>query len=299
MNAALPVVLCTIVILFIMFVFWLPSFIMTGKRQTLAEAFAWQSEHYDTSFYAGLKKTAYTVKGFDDYVLHAEYLENPVPTSKYIIISHGYTDNRMGSLKYVPMYQELGFNCILYDLRGHGENAPTFTTYGVRESVDLRCLIDDTIKRYPDISTLGLHGESLGAATTITVLKYRPAVDFVVSDCGFSDIENVIREGYRKASLPSFLFDAADFTGKLRYHYSLKSMRPIDSLDGNTIPILFIHGADDNLILPLNSENMAKRTCGYSKVCLIPGAGHAQSILVGPEEYKQCMKEYLNENLKD
>ena len=285
--------LCILAIVFIAFAFWLPSFVMTGKRQTLEEAFAWQSEHYDTSFYAPLQKTDYVVKGFEDYALHVELLENPSPTANYIILSHGYTDNRMGSLKYVPMYLELGFNCIIYDLRGHGENEPDFTTYGVREGRDLKCLIDDTRARYPDMVTLGLHGESLGAATTITCLKYQPQVDFVVADCGFSDIENVLKEGYRNAHAPVFLVDVADLTGRLRYHYALKDMRPIDSLDENTIPILFIHGAEDAFILPKNSGDMAQRTAGYSEIHLIPNAGHAESILTAPDDYKAYVSAFL------
>ncbi len=285
--------ICALTLLFAAFSFWLPSFVMTGKRQTLEEAFAWQSERYDTSFYETLEKTDYTVRGFEDYELHVELLKNPLPTDRYLILSHGYTDNRMGSLKYVPMYLELGFNCVIYDLRGHGENAPTFTTYGVREGLDLKCLTEDTRARYPELSVLGLHGESLGAATTITALKYRPEVDFAVADCGFADIENVLREGYRNAHAPVFLVDVADFTGRLRYHYSLKEMRPIDSLDGNTVPILFIHGAEDRFILPENSEKMAARTKGYSEVRLIPKAGHAESVLTAPDEYRAYVEQFL------
>lgn len=287
------VVICLIIIAFAAFAFWLPSFAMTGKRQTLKEAFTWQSEHYDTSFYEGLEKTDYTIKGFEDYVLHVEFLKNPTHTDKYIILSHGYTDNRMGSLKYVKMYLDYGFNCIIYDLRGHGENEPTFTTYGIREGKDLIKLIEDTKARYKDISVLGLHGESLGAATTLTSLKYKPEVDFVVADCGFSDIENVLRLGYKNAGLPTFLFDIANFTGKIRYHYSLAEMCPIDSLDENTISILFMHGAKDNFIIPKNSEDMAARTKGYKELYLIEDAGHAESILVHPEEYRERVKAFL------
>ena len=42
---------------------------MTGKRQTLEEAFSWQSDRYDTSFYEKLEKSDYTVNGFEDYDL--------------------------------------------------------------------------------------------------------------------------------------------------------------------------------------------------------------------------------------
>ena len=295
MPLILLIIIGVLLVLFIALVLWLPSFMMTGTRQTLEEAFAWQSEHYDTGFYDTLEKTDYSVNGADGYVLHAELLKNPVLSTKYIIISHGYTDNRMGALKYVPLYIDLGFNCIIYDLRGHGENEPTFTTYGVREGEDLNCLIEDTRNRYPDLTELGLHGESLGAATTITALKDKPQVDFAVADCGFSDIENVLREGGRNSHAPGFLVDLADIGSRIRYKYAIKDMRPIDSLDHNEVPILFLHGENDTVILPKNSEDMAARTSGEAEYHTIPGAGHAESVMINPELYKQYVEGFLEE----
>ena len=52
-------------------------------------------------------------------------------------------------------------------------------------------------------------------------------------------------------------------------------MRPIDSLADNTVPVLFIHGAEDVFILPENSEAMAAAAGDRGELCLIPGAGHA------------------------
>lgn len=289
----LIIIVPVLVVLGFLIAWLLAGFTMTGKRQTLEEAMLWQSDHYDTSFYEALEKTDYTVTGADGYTLHVQLLKNPEPTDRCIILSHGYTDNRIGSLKYVKMYLDLGYNCIIYDLRGHGENEPAPTTYGILESRDLQALIEDTRTRYPELTQLGLHGESLGAATTITVLKYAPAVDFAIADCGFSDIENVLREGYKNAHVPGFLFDLADLGARLRYHYSLRDMRPIDSLDENRIPVLFIHGADDAFILPKNSRDMAERTKGPQELHLIPGAGHAESILTDPEHYREYVSDFL------
>ena len=290
------IILIILMLLFFAFSFWMAGFAMaSGNRQTLEEAFAWQSERYDTSFYEKLSRTDYTVEGYDGYVLHVQYLENPEQKStRYIILSHGYTDNRMGSLKYVKMYMDLGYNCVIYDLRGHGLNEKTFTSYGVLESQDLLCLIEDTRDRYPDMTQLGLHGESLGAATTITCLKYEPEVAFAVADCGFSDIENVLRNGYKSVGVPTVLFDIADFGSVIRYHYALRDMRPIDSLDNNKIPILFIHGAEDSLIIPKNSEDMAERTKGVKEVHLIPKAGHAESVLTDPVSYHKYVESFLS-----
>ena len=293
------IIICALVLLLTAALIWvLPAFSMTGHRQTLEEAFAWQSDHYDTSFYGKLEKTAYTVNAEDGYVLHAELLKNPVETTDYVIISHGYTDNRMGALKYVPEYLDLGYNCIIYDLRGHGENEETFTTYGIREGSDLDCMIRDSRERYGDMTTLGIHGESLGAATTLTCLKYKPDVDFAVSDCGFSDIEGVLRHMYESNHMPGLLVDLADIGSRIRYHYAIKDMRPIDSLADNTVPVLFIHGAEDDFILPSNSEAMADATRGRSELCLIPGAGHAESVLKEPEMYEEALREFLGKLTK-
>ena len=290
-------VVLVLVILFLGFSLWMAGYVMTGKRQTLEEAFDWQKDHYDTSFYEPLEKTDYIVEGYGGYALHVHFLKNPVATDRYMLISHGYTDNRIGDLKYVKMYLDYGFNCILYDLRGHGENAKTFTSYGILEAKDLCNMIEDSRKRYTDMTVLGLHGESLGAATSVTCLKYKPEVDFVVADCGFSDIENVIRGAYRSAGLPAWLFNIADIGARMRFHYALKEMRPVDSLPDNKVPILFIHGAEDDFILPKNSEDMKNATAGYAEFYTIPGAGHAESVLTDTEAYRGYVKEFLEKIL--
>lgn len=297
LKIIIPAIIVLLLVAFCIFLWWFPSTIVTGKRQTLEEAFAWQTDHYDTSFYEGLEKQDYTVPGEDGYLLHVQLLVNPTSTNRYVIISHGYTDNRMGALKYVPIYLDLGYNCIIYDLRGHGENEPTYTTYGQLEGKDLNFLIRDTRKRYPDISVLGLHGESLGGASTITALNEKPEVDFVVSDCAFAGIEDVLKDGYRKVHIPMFLVDIADVGTKVRYKTSYKDMRPVNSLKDNEIPILFLHGAEDEMIPPKNSEMMAAETKGYCEYHAIPGAGHAESVLKEPELYKKYVEDFLKQEL--
>ena len=272
---------------------WLAGFAMKGSRMTLDEAFAWQSDHYDTSFYEPLEKTDYTVAATEGYLLHVQLLTNPTPCDRYVIMSHGNADNRMGSLKYVPLYLELGFNCIIYDLRGHGLNEPTCTTYGLLEGADLACLVRDTRERYPDLTQLGLHGESLGGATTICALGHAPEVDFAVSDCAFADIDSVLRKGYRDAGAPVFLVDVADVAAKLRFHYSLKDMRPIDALADNHVPVLFIHGLADELIVVQNARDLYAATAGPRELLLVEGAGHAQSIFTDPEAYKEHVAAFV------
>lgn len=287
------IIICVLIIALFALGFCMAKYSMTGKRQTLEEARAWQEEHYDLSWYDPLKKKEYTVTSYDGYVLHAQFLKNPGDTSRYILISHGYTDNRFGALKYAYMYLEQGFNVIIYDLRGHGLNEPTFCTYSVRERKDLLALIQDSRERYQNMTLFGIHGESLGAATSIAVLEEKPQIDFVVADCGFSEIFSVLRGGLKGMHLPGFLVNVASLCAKISYGYSFSQMRPIDSLKENRIPILFIHGAEDSFILPEHSEKMKAVTKGYAELHLIEGAGHALSIITDPEAYREYVNKFL------
>ena len=295
---AAGIILALLLAALIAFGFYMAGYTMRIKRQTLEQARAWQEAHYDLSWYDGLEKEDYTVESYDGYVLHAQFLRNPEPSGRYIILSHGYTDNRFGALKYGKLYLDLGFNLIVYDLRGHGLNEPTFCTYSARESRDLVALIEDARRRFADMKALGLHGESLGAATTVASLKYRPAVDFAVADCGFAEISSVLRAGVRAMKLPGWLVEVASACAKVRFGYGYDQMRPIDSLADATTPILFIHGAEDDFITPDHARRMADAARGEKMLAIIPGAKHAYSILTDPDLYADTVRGFLDRTLE-
>ena len=274
--------------------FSMAAYAVRIDRQTLAQARRWQQEHYDISWYDALEKTDETVESGDGYRLHVQFLRNPAAQGRYMILSHGYTDNRYGSLKYARIYWTLGFHVILYDLRGHGENDKTFCTYSIRESKDLAALIAWCRKRFSDVRTLGLHGESLGAATAVACLKYHPAVDFAVADCPFSEIGSVLKGGLKQMHLPPALVHLASLCARIRYGYWFHEMRPIDSLAGNKTPLLFLHGEADSFIPPRHSERMAEAAGReLAQVRLFPGAGHAASVLTDPAGYEQAVRSFL------
>ncbi len=298
----------------------LASYTGHGYRQTLDEAMEWQKNHYDVSWYDELETEVYTVNSYDGYVLHAQICKNPVPTDRYVILTHGYTDNRFGMLKYMKMYLDRGYHCVIYDIRGHGENEKAVCTYSIREGKDLYEMIRDTRNRYPDLKVLGLHGESLGAASTASVMGYGMwaksdglgdtlPVDFAVADCGFADIENVLEgamqhmidkktgggtDAGKISPLTKALVKCSSAAFRIRYGYSYGQMKPITHLADNQVPMLFIHGLEDTFITPDNSRRMSKATAGYSEYRLIPGAGHAESAIRQPELYREYLYGFLD-----
>ena len=236
-------------------------YVTRGSRQTLEEAIKWQGDHYDISFFSRLQKQEYTVKGYQDYILHVVLCKNPKESDKYVILTHGHTDNRYGMLKYMKIYLDLGYNCIIYDLRGHGLNKRVWCSYGLLESRDLVRLIDDTYRRYGKDIYLGLHGESLGSATTITALRHRPDVTWLGT--------------------------------RVRHRVSIFKIRPIRGLRTNKVPVMFIHGADDTYISPRHSRRMYRAVTAYKELHLIPGATHAASVLKAPEDYRRYVSGFL------
>ena len=273
--------------------FYLASYSMKIDGQTLEDALDWQMSHYDLSWFNKDMLEPYIVKSFDGYELHTYLLRAKSDSGQYVIISHGYTDNHYGALKYAHIYRNMGMNIIIYDLRGHGSNEKTFCTYTVRERKDLKCIIEDTYKRYGNVFSLGIHGESLGAATSVAVLEYNPNVRFVVCDCGFCDIVPVLKGGLKGMHLPAGLVNVADICAKIKYGYSYKEMRPIDSLKESEIPVLYIHGEKDDFILPMHTKKMYEITKGYKEYFTIKEAGHAASVIVGPKEYEEAVKKFL------
>ena len=116
------VIVLVAIVWYCRFILGLASQIATPEVSTLDKEISWEKEHGLWGNYDSYEKEEYTVKGDKDYELHVTLVKNPVETDKYVIISHGFKSNRYGAVKYVDTYMDLGFNCIIYDLRDHGEN---------------------------------------------------------------------------------------------------------------------------------------------------------------------------------
>ena len=221
------------------------------------------------------------------------FCKNPRPSKKYVILTHGHTDNRYGMLKYMKIYLDLGYNCIIYDLRGHGLNKRDWCSYGLRESRDLVRLIEDTYRRYGSDIYLGLHGESLGSATTITALRHKPDVRFAIADCGFADLETVLTDIAGSLHMSRHTVRLTWLGTRVKHRVSIYKIRPIRGLMHNKVPVMFIHGKDDTYISPRHSRRMYRAVTAYKELHLIPGATHAASVLTAPEDYRRYVAGFL------
>ena len=237
----------------------------------------------------------YTVPSFDGYELHAELIRAKQPSRKYVIVSHGYSYDRHGSIKYIHLYRALGYNCIIYDSRGHGLNKKAPCAFGVVECRDLRALIDDCYSRFGADIFLGLHGESMGSALSALCLKEKPPVRFAVLDCGYADFKSVIEGKLKSFHAPRFYVYPIEWMCRLLFRVSIFAARPADALKDNEVPLCLIHGEQDGLIDVSHAERLRQANKGPCEVHTFPGADHAQCFLTDEARYLRILTAFLNQ----
>ncbi|MDO4432769.1 MAG: alpha/beta hydrolase [Aerococcaceae bacterium] len=282
-----------LLLIYVIATYYLAKSIAHPKVVSLEQEIQWEKERQLWGNFDHYEKESYIVKGWEDYPLQVEFIKAATPSNRFIIITHGYTSNRYGAVKYLEVYRNLGFNTIIYDVRGHGANESTAVSLGNFESHDLLKLIEDTYRRYGAFIELGLHGESMGSSISLSVLKFHPKIKFVVADCGFSNLYDLIRELYaqRKALL---LLGGVNLMMYFFQKFNMKETNPQAALKENDVPILLIHGKNDRFILPHHSERLAQSTRGYYELHLIAHATHAGSRQkIGLGAYTQLVEQFL------
>ena len=244
-------------------------------------------------------KNEHRITTFDGTKLWVGFVESDKNSKYYVISSHGYTSSRYGMYKYAVLWRKMGYHCILYDNRGHGANDPDFISFGVRESQDLMAVIEDTYQRYGEDIHLGLHGESMGSGLQVMALRYHPKVDFIVNDCGYSEILPVIQwKAKQSFHFPGIFAVLASPFCKLFYGYWFEEVRPIDCLKENEIPICFVHGVADTFTHVWHSEKMYETNKGYKELHLFENADHAECVVADTQRYEKMLYRFTNKIYK-
>lgn len=216
---------------------------------------------------------------------------------KVAIICHGYTMNRINSVKYAKIFYKRGYSLVLYDHAHFGLSEGDFCTLGCYEKHDLSSVIDFARETFGKDAFIALHGESMGAATVLAVLGLRNDIDLVVADCPFSDTTSYYKELFTHLyKLPSF--PAVELSGvmaKRKYGYDYAQCSPINAVKGSDVPICFVHGKADDFIFPHHSEDMyAVCRNPLSELHLVDNAKHACSFMTDNAAYDKIVGDFLD-----
>ncbi len=207
---------------------------------------------------------------------------------KWLIAIHGYTGKREHMYSYARYYAEKGYNILTPDMRSHGESEGKLIGMGWLDKEDVKLWIDYVLSLDPEAEIV-LHGVSMGGATVMmTSGEDLPEnVKAIIDDCGYTSVWDEFSDEAK------YLFNVSQFPilytasaiSKLRAGYSFQEASALEQVKKTKIPILFIHGSEDNFV----NTNMVYRlydACPTQKdLMVVEGAGHGQALYLDPETY--------------
>ncbi|MBK5241495.1 alpha/beta hydrolase [Clostridium sp.] len=228
------------------------------------------------------------------YKIHGFFFPNN-NSKKVIILCHGITWSLYGSIKYMDMFLKRGFAVFIYDHRNHGLSGGKDTSFGYYEKFDLRKCTDWLYNNLGNDIIVGLHGESMGAGIVLQNIVIDSRIKFCIDDCGYSDAEDLFK--YRLAkdyNIKKFpLIKLSSKICKMRVGWNFKDVSPITSLPKVKIPILFIHGEEDDYVPTFMCNQMYSVKNGYKDIYIALGAGHAQAYSKNSDEYEKRVHDFL------
>ena len=302
------------------------AFIIIGVLVLLF--FAFLLYVYDTAFYNSMKKRfkkplemrgeqyekfAVELKESVDNMLKEEYI--PVEITSYDglklkaryyhfkdgaptdIIFHGYRSFAMndcgGGFK---IAQEMGYNVLLPDNRGHGQSEGKNVTFGIKDRLDCLAWTYYLARKYPD-SPQFISGISMGAATVLMAsdLDFPKQVKGIVADCPYSAPEDIILKAAKDMGYPAkvarpFVYAAARMFAGFR----LNETSAMDAVKNAQVPVLIIHGEDDRFVPCEMSRKIFDACNGKKKLLIVKNAGHGLSYFADGDAYRKAVKDFKN-----
>lgn len=261
------------------------------------------------TFRSGRYNLAATIDLPDKVAIAAAKGEPPLRRVPGVIFCHGFTGHRIESRR---MYARLGAQlasqgilCMRFDHRGCGESQGDFVDFtpeGMLE--DLDCALEAFLSlMYVDQAHLAVVGYSLGGTSASYILDRHP--DFVTAvlwaPVGQPEI---IRE--RISQLPGFegyaergYYDLSGFRVSREYLDGVgQVMKPVEWARGFKGPILFLHGEDDEVVVPGQSDRfVSARGNAADRLVRIPGADHGFSTAANIDFLLERSRQWLVEKL--
>jgi fermentation-respiration switch protein FrsA (DUF1100 family) len=252
--------------------------------------------------------------GFNDYEdvelqtsdgieLAAWYMPPPEHNGAAIIYVHGLGHNRERMLEQAVTLYQHGYGALLLDLRNHGESGGDMTTLGYYEPLDVQAAVDFLLER-PEVNSdqIGIVGESLGAVTAIRAAAQIPELKAVVAQSPFTSIEENVAAGVRQiAGLPPFPFaPLVIYFGEQETGLNIGQVRPIEDIT-RIAPraVLLMHGQQDHLISPDNSQNLYDVAGEPKELVYFPEAAHSGMIGSDPTLWERSVVGFLDRYVRE
>ncbi|MBD7911476.1 alpha/beta hydrolase [Clostridium cibarium] len=252
----------------------------------------WNEEYFEN-----LQMEDVFITSKDGLNLCGHLIERFEDSNRYIILVHGYSANHYLHMPFIPMFLKERFNILLVEERSHGESEGKYATYGYKEKEDLNLWINFLEERKGEELFLGLHGQSMGAATVLLCGARNRKVKFVIEDCGYSSGKELMRYQFSKVDYVPFglVYWLLNLKVKRRCGFKFEDVCPINAIAKSEVPIFFIHGdADKKVPVNMAIDMYKRRNREGDMILIVPNAVHLTSYKEKKEEYERMVHDFIN-----
>lgn len=243
-----------------------------------------------------------SVQTSDGYTLIAAEFAAKQESDKWVLLLHGYTGWKEEMYQFAYWYYEQGYHVLVPDLRCQGESGGDFIGMGWTDHYDCELWIDYILSCTPNAQIV-LHGQSMGAATALIMSGAECPSDrivAVVSDSAYTDAYTMFGDKITDwFGLPAFPFvDSACLMLRLRGGYDLRDASALRAVETSSVPTLFIHGNEDQMIDVEMSRRLYEEASCKKQLFIVEGAGHGQTQDKDPEAYYDTIENFLAEYVR-
>lgn len=193
-----------------------------------------------------------------------------------------------------------GYNLLIPDLRGHGQSEGDYIGMGWDDRKDIIQWMNYIIQKDKNASII-LYGVSMGGATVMNASgeKLPSQVKVIIEDCGYTSVWDMLKTRIRMNEWQSEVaLNMASLVTKIRAGYALGDVQPIQQVKKSQIPILFIHGGNDDFVpVSMVNELYNAAKCPKEKL-IVEGAGHANSCSVNSDLYYTTILKFIHKHME-
>ena len=237
------------------------------------------------------------LKGFDGVRLVGHWY-CPENAKRVIVAMHGWRSTWAQDFGTIaPFWFENDCAVLFAEQRGQGNSGGEYMGFGLLERYDCRDWITWVNEKTESKLPIYLGGVSMGATTILMAsgLDLPDNVKGIIADCGFTSPraiwKRVVENNFR---IPYGIYDAAARDISKKKIKEDVNYSTLEALKTCNVPVLFIHGTDDNFVpIEMTYENY-KAFGGEKRLFIVPGAEHGMSYLVDKDGYESAVIDFWN-----
>lgn len=218
------------------------------------------------------------------------------PAHKWALLLHGYTGWKEELYPLACEYAKRGYQVLVPDMRCSGESEGDFIGMGWTDRRDNMRWLDKILEKDPQAEIV-LHGQSMGGACALMMAGENLPDNVVaaIADSAYTDAYDMFKKQlWDWFHIPSFpLLNGANLMLQVRGGYNLKEASALEAVKHSKIPILIIHGAEDQFVPAEMAQDLYDAAAGEKELLVMQGAGHAQAPDKDPDKYYGTVFDFL------